>query len=135
MALSKKQILIIIPLILILAVLTYIGEPSKGPIFPCVFNKLTKLHCPGCGMTRALHSLMHLNFYQAMRYNMLIFIIPPLLGVYFFLKYKGQGTYAEKLMVITLILALFYGVFRNVPSLRLLQPTTIDLTDIYYIIL
>ena len=31
------------------------GSPLPG----CVFYQFTGLYCPGCGMTRALHALVH----------------------------------------------------------------------------
>ena len=42
---------------------------------PCMFYKITGFHCPGCGITRLLFSLIKLDFYQAFRYNPLIFIL------------------------------------------------------------
>lgn len=38
---------------------------------PCVFNSITKLNCPGCGNTRAVVSLLHFHFREALRYNYL----------------------------------------------------------------
>ena len=35
-------------------------DPAKGGVFiPCPFHRLTGRWCPGCGMTRALHDLLH----------------------------------------------------------------------------
>lgn len=39
--------------------------------FPCVFNSITKLNCPGCGNTRAVVSLLHFHFREALSYNYL----------------------------------------------------------------
>lgn len=49
-------------------------NPEKNTIFPCFFHFATNLDCPGCGMTRALYSLLHLKFWQAFRYNPLIYL-------------------------------------------------------------
>ena len=38
----------------------YVKDPSQGGTFiPCPFHTLTGLWCPGCGMTRAAHHLLH----------------------------------------------------------------------------
>ncbi len=47
----------------------------------CVFHKLTGLHCPGCGMTRAAHATLHGRLGEAFRYNPLGMILLPLAGV------------------------------------------------------
>lgn len=42
----------------------------------CVFLELFGLPCPGCGMTRALLSVLRLDFLMAARYNVVIFFMP-----------------------------------------------------------
>lgn len=44
------------------------GSPLPG----CVFYHFTGLYCPGCGMTRALHALVHGDFAQAAAMNALL---------------------------------------------------------------
>lgn len=39
--------------------------------FPCLFNSITKLNCPGCGNTRAVVSLLHFHFRKALSFNYL----------------------------------------------------------------
>ena len=72
MKLNKKNIAIIIIAILL----------SIGFIFfldfihyECPFRKLLHIYCPGCGTTRMIKAIMHLEIYQAFRYNPLMFII------------------------------------------------------------
>lgn len=36
---------------------------------PCLFNQLTDYYCPGCGGTRAIISLLHLNLLQSFIYH------------------------------------------------------------------
>lgn len=38
-------------------------------IWPCFFNELTGLPCPGCGMTRAVSALLHGDWHTAMLYH------------------------------------------------------------------
>lgn len=49
------------------------GSPLPG----CLFYEFTGLYCPGCGMTRALHALVHGDFAQMLAMNPLL----PLLMV------------------------------------------------------
>lgn len=111
-------------IIFIALTLAYLGDPLKGPIFPCIFNKLTGLYCPGCGMTRAVHSIMHFRFKNAFRYNMLIFLTPPLLVLYYF-TYTRNKVQSKKILAITLVLAIVYGIARNINLFAYLQPTPI----------
>ena len=43
----------------------------NGLRIPCVFNKITGLSCPGCGNTRAVMALFHLDIVKAFSYNLL----------------------------------------------------------------
>ena len=38
-------------------------------IWPCLFNELTGLPCPGCGMTRAVSALLHGDWHTAMTFH------------------------------------------------------------------
>ena len=41
--------------------LLFLRAPSETPGLypPCLWHALTGTHCPGCGVTRALHELLH----------------------------------------------------------------------------
>jgi hypothetical protein len=44
--------------------------PTDSSFYPkCPFHQLVGLHCPGCGLTRALHSALNGQFEQALAYN------------------------------------------------------------------
>jgi hypothetical protein len=46
---------------------------------PCVFLSLTGWFCPGCGITRALHALVHGDLARAFAMNPLALIVIPLI--------------------------------------------------------
>ena len=50
---------------------------------PCLWKMIFGFHCPGCGLSTALISLMKLDFRGAFESNWMIFILMPL-GVYYF---------------------------------------------------
>lgn len=73
-------------------------DPAEEPIFPqCLFLLVTGHQCPGCGSQRAIHSLLHLDFGAAFRYNaMMVLAIPYVfLGVH--LQYFGGSKRRPKL--------------------------------------
>ncbi len=45
----------------------------------CLFKRLLGVECPGCGMTRAIVSMMYLDFEAAWGYNHLSVVVAPLL--------------------------------------------------------
>ena len=55
----------------------------------CVFLELFSVPCPGCGMTRAFESLLKLDFYNAVKCNVVIFFMPYVfMYVFFDFKHK-----------------------------------------------
>ena len=53
-----------------------------GGFFPaCLFHSFTGLYCPGCGITRALHALVHFDLPRALAMNPLMVAALPLLAL------------------------------------------------------
>jgi len=46
----------------------------------CLYWNLLGIHCPGCGMTRAMSALLHADFNRALGYNLLVVVIFPVLA-------------------------------------------------------
>lgn len=57
-------------------------DPSvAGGLFPqCLFLAVTGFYCPGCGVTRALHALAHLDVARAFAMNALVVAGLPVLA-------------------------------------------------------
>lgn len=113
--------------------LFFTGE-GEGAGIPCPVYQLTGLYCSGCGASRALRSVLHLDFYQALRYNAVFVLTLPFLAVYFsalgisYIK-SGKDSVSGKIPVwpiwIFIAAAIIYGVLRNIPAFSFLAPTTI----------
>lgn len=74
----KKGIWIIL-LVLLAGGIYYFFNPSSSALFPkCPFLVTTGLKCPGCGSQRAIHSLLHLDVAEAMKYNLLLVFSLPI---------------------------------------------------------
>ena len=72
----KRFILVIfISLVTIIISFFYYHIYTKYNIgIPCLFNKITNLYCPGCGITRAIFALLNLDINLAVRNNILIIL-------------------------------------------------------------
>lgn len=98
---------------------------------PCIFNTITGYYCPGCGLTRAITSLLKGQLYQALRYNSIVFIdIPIILFLEIFGRLFGKNNKKIKwisniFLIILLIITIMYGVLRNIPSFSYLAPTKV----------
>lgn len=104
----------------------YRFNPAEAGFFPpCVFYKLTGLHCPGCGAQRALHALLHGRWGDAFRDNALLMLALPYLTLGFVLDMRnflrGHGTLPaayrrrEVIVVIFVLICLFW-ILRNLPG-------------------
>ncbi|HEY7402496.1 MAG TPA: DUF2752 domain-containing protein [Candidatus Angelobacter sp.] len=100
----------------------YSFAPAEHTFYPrCIFHALTGLQCPGCGGTRALYHLLHLNLGQAMHYNALVTMLAPFLLGYFVFWYcavlrTGQGprlSFSRPVMVAMYVTVILFAVVRN----------------------
>ncbi len=53
------------------ALRTFDPNAAGNPFPPCMFHLLTGYFCAGCGITRALHALVHGDLMAALRFNVL----------------------------------------------------------------
>jgi hypothetical protein len=102
----------------------YFFEPGKTGFFPsCPFRMLTGLSCPGCGVTRALHQIVHGHFAVAFMLNPLFLISIPFILIAF-LRYSiivmSGGVPRKNALPPNYIYAIFFivmtfWIFRNTP--------------------
>jgi hypothetical protein len=104
-----------------IGILYYIFVRITGVGIPCVFRLITKLQCPGCGITRALMALFGFHFKEAFSYNPYIFIAGPFLAYvlikddYLFVKMgtRKSDLVDNVILVLCTVGALAFGVIRN----------------------
>ena len=100
------------------------SPPTDDSLYPrCQLHDLTGLHCPGCGATRAVHSVLNGRIDQGLAYNALAFIVLPVLAWSLarslWVWYRNVPTRAAKgspiwpWVIAALLIA--YGVMRNLP--------------------
>ena len=65
----------------------------------CVFLKVAGIPCPGCGMTRAVLSIIRLDFVQAFKDNVVIFFM-PYIGIYVLCDFKHKIHKVLLLMIV-----------------------------------
>jgi hypothetical protein len=105
-------------------------NPTKYHFYPvCQFHQFTGLNCPGCGMTRAAHALLHGEWRLALRDNVLL-----ILGLIFFAgrgiwwglrRWRGQPVpqfFPPRWLWPLLIVALAFTLLRNLPAGAFLSP-------------
>lgn len=106
------------------AVLVYLINPFTTRLIPtCPFLWTTGCYCPGCGATRALHSLLRGDAGAALGYNPLLMMALPALG-YVYLSFLGGELFGRRLpapaglrawtWVIPVVIVV-YWVARNLP--------------------
>lgn len=105
-------------------------DPNDKKFFPtCPFYYFTGYKCIGCGSQRAIHSLLHLKFDEAIKENFLVVLsIPYLVSGFVFdsIKQKNEKMlnwrkilFGSKAIIIILIVLLSFWVLRNLPVFQL----------------
>ena len=122
---KMKLILILISFLIIYFILSELLDVG----IPCLFYEITGYYCPGCGITRLLFSLLKLDFYQAFRYNPLIFILIIITGIYWLVKFILKKFINISIEIpnyvyyILLVIVIIFGILRNIPMFDFLSPT------------
>ena len=95
---------------------------NTGLGIPCIFNYISGLKCPGCGISRMCMALMRFDLESAFHYNMVLFILSPVLSlvfayqIYRYIRFNETRLTKVQSAVIYIAIALliFWGIFRNI---------------------
>lgn len=117
-----QKVFIVIILLIFFGLLYGLFFMTTGIGIPCFFHKITGLYCPGCGVTHMCVSLMQGDIESAMRSNVMLFFLSPILlfiaGDYI-IRYIKTGhwivlqwqTVALYIMIALLVL---FAIIRNI---------------------
>jgi hypothetical protein len=119
------KVLIAIALVLAVAIYFNYDPANVSNYFPkCPLYSLTHLYCTGCGSQRAVHQILHGDFIQASKYNVMAVIFLPYILVkyladlvnFLFKKNIDFSFYSNRKVNLT-ILAIFivFTILRNLP--------------------
>lgn len=121
---TKIHVLIFVTVAITGSLLYFYFDPAFNRFFPpCPFFALTGFYCPGCGSQRAVHDLLHGNFFQAADHNLLFMLFIPLmifaaivgLNNSFRRKKLTQGIFNSAVFskIVLVLVLLFWGI-RNI---------------------
>ena len=98
----------------------------------CPFHEIFGWECPGCGATRMAVAILHLDFYQAFRYNPFIFCTAPIVLVVYiwqFIVYVRNNILLKHLdtfLIAYTIALIIFGIIRNLSWFSYLAPTVVS---------
>lgn len=109
-------------LVLTLGFLYYFIVSGLGAAVPCVFNRVTGLLCPACGVTRMAEAMARLDFSSAYGYNRVLFLTWPLIAGIFAaeeIRYIKSGKrnmciISKAVLWIEIIVLIVFGIVRNI---------------------
>ena len=93
-----KRMAFIIFLVLLGGILLYNLNPTQYWFMPkCPFKLITGLNCPGCGIQRAIHALMHGEIKEAIHYNYYLLYSGPYAVSFLLVWLMPQNSFRDKL--------------------------------------
>lgn len=102
------------------ALLMFVDPNEPGNLLPkCPFKLLTGLNCPGCGLTRMIHALLHGDVVAAWHFNAVLLVLGLPLLVWLFARWtKGlwvgeRRPVPKPVGISVVVVALVWGVGRN----------------------
>lgn len=120
----RRSLLLVVAglVMLVFGFIYYALDPSTSDAFPrCSFLSLTGYKCPGCGGQRAVHALLNGDVAGAFRFNALLMIAVPWMGLCLFAesrRTRNPRLYArlnpELLMWLFLALTVSWWLLRNI---------------------
>ena len=134
---NKKRLIIVIVSIISVILISigyYFFFKNTHIGLVCPIHELLHVDCPGCGLSRMIFSIMELDFYQAFRYNPLMFILTPFIIVIFIdliigFVHNRNGKIISKIPVfawiIIYVVILGYGIIRNIEPFTYLRVTEV----------
>lgn len=118
----RKQIAVSVFLVCLVCVY-YLIDPSKSSFFlKCPLKVVSGYDCPGCGVQRAFHELLHFRFLEAFKYNPLFVLSIPFLVIVPLMKSFGSeriktvvnNFFKSKFLIFSLlIIVLVFLLLRN----------------------
>jgi hypothetical protein len=94
---------------------------ANNPFPACMFRAFTGYYCIGCGLTRALHALVHGNLVAAFSMNPLAMLMLPIMPLLVAHSYGWNARVLRPLMVVItepkfwLVVLPAYWIARNLP--------------------
>ena len=119
-----KKVSVKIAVAILTGLLYFVVTSILGYGIPCPIRLITRLQCPGCGISRMLISMIKLNFTAAFEYHPVLFASLPFLAVIFgdmLWRYIYHGKCElrkwENIVIIAIIVCLMiFGIIRNVAT-------------------
>lgn len=117
-------------ILLFIGLVYYILTQLTSFRIPCLFQKVTGLACPGCGVTHFCIRLLHLDFIGAAKENLALACILPLWTAALLIRMIWHPSWLQKngkvdqiLLVCCIVFLLIFGVVRNLPGAEFLLPS------------
>lgn len=98
-----------------------VADPTRHMLTPpCPYLVLTGFACPGCGLTRALHVLLHGDVRMAFAYNPWAFVATPALAVFALIPVVADQARTLRVRTgiswIMLVVTVAFWIWRNTAS-------------------
>ena len=102
-------------------------DPERRGVPLCPFKAVTGWDCPGCGMTRGLHDLLHGDVVGALDHNLLLLVAVPLVVVAWLVWVRRAWRDEQEpirvpvpALLVGAALLVVFGVVRNLPGIPFL---------------